>query len=55
MPKMTKTQIKRLYSDIKRKAARLWVISDEKEFMSTADYITIEKIIRKYQKRIRDR
>ena len=57
MAKMTKTQIRRLYRDILGKSKKLWSISDGYQQkwgigMSTPDYMAIEKIIHKYQKKL---
>ena len=55
--KLTKTQIKRLYRDILSKSRKLWqgwaAGYGRDELMTTPDYIAIEKIIKKYQKRMR--
>jgi len=60
MAKMTKTQIKRLYSDIRNKAIKLHVASSSPiafpgpaTLMSTKDFIAIDAIITKYQKKMR--
>lgn len=60
MPKLTKTQVRRLYRDILGKAQKLWAtkwgslpgVYAGAELMSTKDYMAIEAIIRKYQKKI---
>lgn len=57
--RLTKTQIKRLYNDILAKSKKLWSISDMTAQvgyhvgMNTVDYLAIEKIIHKYQKKMR--
>ena len=60
MPKrLTKTQVKRLYRDILNKSRKLWEQSGALPLtagihgMTTPDYIAIEKIIHKYQKKMR--
>jgi hypothetical protein len=54
--RLTKTQVKRLYSDILSKSRKLWMTpyaTPAGELMTTPDYLAIEKIIRKYQKKMR--
>jgi hypothetical protein len=52
MPRLTKTQIKRLYRDILSKTRKLWGDFGRDQLMSTADMVTIEKIVHKYQKKL---
>ena len=56
MPKMTKTQQKRAYLAIKSKAQRLWSVRDtgygpQALYLSTKDYMAIERICDKYLKK----
>ena len=55
MAKMTKAQKKRMVVDIESKAKKLWLTSDPKTgglFMSVKDMETIEKLCKKWLKRI---
>tara|TARA_R100000808_G_C2150333_1_gene159064 strand:- start:2913 stop:3089 length:177 start_codon:yes stop_codon:yes gene_type:complete len=55
--RLTKTQVKRLYRDILSKSRKLWeqnaVLPYTGIMMTTPDYMAIEKIIHKYQKKMR--
>lgn len=52
MPKMTKTQQKRAYRAIKSKAQKLWLVHSEIGlYLSTKDYMAIERICDKYLKK----
>ena len=51
MAKMTKTQQKRAYEAILSKATKLWLGQKEPGWISTTDYMAIEKICRKYLKK----
>ena len=51
MPKLTKTQKRRLANDILNKSKKLWG-ADFQVVMSTKDYIAIEAIISRTLKRI---
>jgi len=59
--KLTKTQVRRLYHDILGKSRKLWeqnvVYSNWNlpagVLLTTPDYMAIEKIIHKYQKKMR--
>jgi hypothetical protein len=56
--RLTKTQVKRLYLDIIRKSRKLWEqnavwYEGTSMLMTTPDYMAIEKIIHKYQKKMR--
>jgi len=56
MSKMTKAQLRRGYVSLMSKASRLWVQAWKNGIeggMTTADYITIEKICAKYQKKLK--
>jgi len=57
--RLTKTQVRRLYLDILSKSRKLWnqdyVISSlaSEQLMSTPDLVAIEKIVKKYLKKMR--
>ena len=51
MPRMTKTQQKHAYKAILSKAQKVWT-QDPPLGMSTTDYIAIEKICKKYLKKV---
>jgi len=51
--RLTKTEKKRLYAAILGKTKKLFSVSDSFEtLMSAQDMIAIEKIVRKYQKKL---
>ena len=57
MPKLPKTQVRRLYRDIRSKPVKLWIQDNLTTFgyvslMSTKDMQIIEAIISKYQKKL---
>lgn len=52
MPRMTKTQQKNAYKAILSKARRLHFITSGPLGMSITDYIAIEKICKKYLKKV---